>query len=179
MTDFLSLDEQTRAYALVGSFQAWSLMEHELDLTIAEALGIDSLIGSILCKSIQFNTKVEILRGLLLISAIDNDEKLRIDKKLERLGEFSRRYRNVVAHDPFVASDTSDGVMFVLRRPKGKRKFPIDDWSIAKFEQIDEDIGNYSNELESLRENLKISRVVIKEWAASLYADNPLTGSNN
>jgi hypothetical protein len=51
MTDFLSLDKETRAHALVGSFlQTWAVMEGELDATIAEALGIHSLQELILCK---------------------------------------------------------------------------------------------------------------------------------
>jgi hypothetical protein len=53
MTDFLSLDKETRAHALVGSFlQTWAVMERELDATIAEALGIHSLQELILCTPI-------------------------------------------------------------------------------------------------------------------------------
>jgi hypothetical protein len=78
-----------------------------------------------------------------------------------------------VAHNLFVPSETSDGVEFVVVRARGKLNFPKNDWSVAKFEEIQEEIGEFSNELESLRENLKISSAVMKEWAASFYADNP------
>jgi hypothetical protein len=174
MTDFLSLDKETRAHALVGSFlQTWAVMEGELDATIAEALGIHSLQELILCKNVQLSARIHILRTLVSISTLQETEKQRINKILNKLSEQYVIYRNIVAHNLFVPTETGDGVEFVVVRARGKLNFPKNDWSVAKFEEIQEEIGEFSNELESLRENLKISSAVMKEWAASFYADNP------
>jgi hypothetical protein len=173
-SDFLSLDKETRAHALVGSFlQTWAVMEGKLDATIAEALGIHSLQELILCKNVQLSARIHILRTLVSISTLQETEKQRINKILNKLSEQYVNYRNIVAHNLFVPSETSDGVEFVVVRARSKLNFPKNDWSVAKFEEIQEEIGEFSNELESLRENLKISSAVMKEWAASFYADNP------
>jgi hypothetical protein len=101
MTDFLSLDKETRAHALVGSFlQTWAVMEGELDATIAEALGIHSLQELILCKNVQLSARIRILRTLVSISTLQETEKQRINKILNKLSEQYVNYRNIVAHNP-------------------------------------------------------------------------------
>jgi len=174
MTDFLALDHQTRTYALVGSFlQAWSLMEAALNRTIASALSLNFVIEVILCNNIQFHDKINVLKTLVSISPLSETEKVRLDSILGKLGLYSK-YRNMIAHAPLVSSETNDGVQFIVIRARGSLKFPAGDWSVARFEEAYQTIGDFADELEALQKNLKVSMTAMKEWALSDSMSNPL-----
>jgi hypothetical protein len=171
MTDFpLPLDGEARAYALIGRFlQMWSLMECELNDAIGEALDLSSMQTEILCNNIQLRNRLHILRTLAAISALDEEEKRRIDKRLNQIGEYIS-HRNMVAHTPFVPSEMSNGVQFVGAKARGALKFFVEDWSVEKFREIDKTIAGFMGELASLRKTLEIPGDAIREYAASYYA---------
>jgi hypothetical protein len=85
---------------------------------------------------------------------------------LIKLAEYSK-YRNMIAHNPFGPSQVNDGVQFNIIRARGSLKLPELDWSVAQFEESYKIIVDFSDELEALEENLRISMAARRERAAS------------
>src|SRR6478672_4856988 len=81
--DFRSLDQRTRAVALVGRYlQLWALMEMAIDDAIAKISKMDNIQNWVLSANIQFHSKINILNTLLDLSKVADREKKKLTDKL-------------------------------------------------------------------------------------------------
>jgi hypothetical protein len=143
MIDFRPLDHETRTVALVGRFlQLWATLEYEVDRTIAKVLGITSAQHFVLAKNIPFFNKTHILRTLLEFLPIDDE----LEKFNDLLKDIQNYYghRNMMAHDLFASSDSTDGVRFFVVRAKGKFAAPDINWGVDRFLEAFADISVYT-----------------------------------
>ena len=134
MTDFKDLDPETRAYALVGQFlQAWSAMELALRDAIGAGLDIEAVKLQIISSNLSFRDKVNILRTLVDVFFLSEDEKAQAKSKLQKLSEDSAK-RNMIAHALFRADATKTGVEFLTVKARGnlKRQYRLESRTIRE-----------------------------------------------
>lgn len=155
MTDFHSLDPETRAFALVGCFLAqWAIMESNIREAMGKALGLDQIQVAIINANIQLRDKIHIVRTAVDISPIyPETEKERYKKVLMDISDYSHN-RNMMAHGMFGPSTSSDGVEFFVTKAKGKLVFPDVNWSMSKFNEEYERIKDFADELRNLTKRL-------------------------
>ncbi|MDR9772406.1 hypothetical protein RJJ65_07005 [Rhizobium hidalgonense] len=120
----LGLDHETRAFALVGRFMShFALLEAGINTALGNVLELQSLQQVVVTRNMAFDEKIKTLRTLVRITILDPVEAKRFDAlaiRARKLGET----RNVVAHTPFRASPTSDGVEF-LRANRRRRNMKV------------------------------------------------------
>jgi hypothetical protein len=115
MTDFESLDPETRSYALVGQFlKRWSQLQDEIHEAIGAALNLDETKRYILCANLQLRDKLHILRTLVNVSSLPDDAKDEADSTLADIANYTKR--NMIAHDAF--EPEGDGVVFLPVKAK-------------------------------------------------------------
>jgi hypothetical protein len=143
MPEFTSLDPMMRAHALVGFFlQAWALLETEINDAMAKALELDDTQSYIVSRNVQFTAKTHIIRSALPYTKIAAADQERYDSVLNDIQSYSH-VRNMMAHDVFGPSQTSDGVKFLVVKAKGSLKFPAEDWPIQRFVEEASKIRNW------------------------------------
>jgi hypothetical protein len=153
MIDFRSLDRETRTVALVGRFlQLWGIMESAIDDAISKSLGLSTVQRFILAKNVHFMNKMHILRTLVDVSILSREAE-RFDKLVGQIQNLTG-IRNMMAHDPFILSEKTDGVIFFVVRAKGRFAAPEEDWTISRFESEYTRLIGYTAELTELRDKL-------------------------
>ena len=168
MTDFTSLDPDTRCYALVGQFlQAWSAMELSLRDAIGAALRIEVAKLQIICSNLRFRDKTNILRTLIDISSQPDDQKDQAKKELKKLEDHSG-IRNMIAHDPFGPDPTKTGVEFFTVRAKGKFETPNIVRSPEQFAQEISVLGEYTKVIDDIRRRFEEQPLPETSYAKAL-----------
>lgn len=152
---FLSFEPNVRAILIVGFYlQTWAFMEHALDEVIAKALGLTGLQNYVLRSELAFHNKINLTRTLVDLSTMMPNEKQYFDNSLNHMSNYSAN-RNIIAHDPFSRSTSTDGVKFLVYKSKGKLKFPEFDWPIFRFLEEIAKIGKCNNDMQSLNEKIR------------------------
>ena len=168
MTDFKDLDPETRAYALVGQFlQAWSAMELALRDAIGAGLDIEAVKLQIISSNLSFLYKVNILRTLVDVSFLSEDEKAQAKSKLQKLSEDLAK-RNMIAHAPFRADATKTGVEFLTVKARGKFETPNIVWSPEQFAKEIDGLEGYTNAIDALQMRFKEKPLNEKSYADAL-----------
>jgi hypothetical protein len=114
MIDFRSLDRETRSIALVGRFlELWASMEWAVGRAISKSLGLSTMQMFVLMKNVQFLNKLHILGAIIELSSLSVDDLKRF-RSIIGLTQNLYGSRNIVAHEMFIPSDITDGVMSLL-----------------------------------------------------------------
>lgn len=152
--DFRELVPSVRTVALVGEFlQRWALMESEMNRVIGKALGLNQLQTLIVCRNAQFTAKTHILKTAINYTMLGASSRERYSKIIDAIGAASPT-RNMLAHDVFLTSDNTDGVVFHAIKARGELKFPDEDWSVEKFEEWFTKLANWYEEISALGKEL-------------------------
>jgi hypothetical protein len=156
--DFKSLDPNVRTLALVGSFlQTWAFLENSINTALGEALGLNRLQTLIVARNVQFTAKIHILKTAVWHSekaTLSDTKRTEYQKILTEIQGYSP-VRNMMAHDLFMTSETTDGVEFSVIKAKGKLQFPDEIWSIEKFDTEKEKVLAWRQQVRALIEDLK------------------------
>jgi hypothetical protein len=127
MIEFISLDPEVRAYALIGQFligqflKRWSDLEQQIHEAIGAALSLDETRRYILCANLQLrgqhtsNTSSTIIFSTRL--------KKYTDAELKKICDYTN-HRNMVAHVAFEPDPDGKGVVFLLVKAKGEFSRP-------------------------------------------------------
>jgi hypothetical protein len=151
MTDFSTLDPETRAFALVGQFlKRWSGMEQRIDETISAAMKLDETMRYILCANLQLRDKLQILRTLVHSSSFPQNEKDAADRELVDILNYP--YRNMIAHQAFEADSNGDGVVFLAVKARGKLIRQPEVWNSKRFEDEGAKIAQFTATLNGILE---------------------------
>jgi len=158
MIDFDALDAETRCVALVGEFlRRWSEMEGTLNRALAVAMGLDDTMRLILCANIQLRDKIHVLRTIVDISSMTEDEKKKFKDKLEKIGQYSLM-RNTMAHGNFAADKDGKGVVFFQVKAKGNFSNSERILSTQEFSAEYEKIEAFKNDATELMKALSGSK---------------------
>jgi hypothetical protein len=175
MTDFQKLDPDVRCCVLVALFlQGWAAMELALRDAIGAALKIEEIQLKILCANIRFRDKTDILRTLVdVASSFSAEEKKDAKSKLRKLSRHAM-WRNMIAHDPFLADSAGDGVVFGTIKAKGAYDASHTRWSIHRFEGEDRALHAYTDWLDCLAARFKAAPLTRQNYADALrpYLDD-------
>jgi hypothetical protein len=155
MTDFSSLDPQTRCFALVGQFlHEWSNLELCIHDAIGSALKLNDLTRFIICANMQLRDKLNFLRTIVDVSKMPDSDRDHFSARLRDLAEYSF-VRNMMAHDPFEPDVSGDGVIFSAVKAKGRFSLPPVVWSVQKFQDEIAVVMKYAQDMIDLRERLR------------------------
>jgi hypothetical protein len=156
---FLALDRDTRAFTLVGSFMGFfAVLEAGINSAVGEVLEVEVPKLAIISRNMTLNDKINALRALVDFYVYDKEKAATFDRWALRARKLSE-YRNMVAHTPFRASPSSDGVEFFTVEAKKQLKFPTIDWSIDDFLNKIDDINEVDNNLRSIKDNMSLQRI--------------------
>jgi hypothetical protein len=170
MTDLESLDPETRCYALVGRFlQSWSALEGAIHDCIRTAFKLEPTALHIVCTNLTFWNKLNVLRTIVDITAIEDAEKTAIQRFLNRIGKYYA-HRCMVAHDRFVPAANGEGVQFLTAQTKGKQETPAIVWTSGQFDVLLKTVNDYRTRLESLNAQLKTYAIQDRVYQESLAA---------
>jgi hypothetical protein len=160
MTDFKTLDPETRAYALVGKFLSdWAYMEYKINDAIGKALGLDAMQEVMVTSNIQFRDKIHILRTAIHHTIIRPvSERDRLKSVLTKISEYSTT-RNMMAHTAFVATPLGE-VCFFVTKARGEVKMPEETWDIPKFEEAYLTLANYTEEAKTIISRIETASLV-------------------
>ena len=173
MIDFAALDHETRTVALVGRFlQCWAIMEITIANCIASALGLTAIAKFVLETNISLTNKTFVLGALCSISFLSDADKASATKLLGEIRNY-RWARNLVAHEVFSPSNTTDGVKFSAVRARGKLEFPEADWSIARCQELYAEIERFTEALDDLDAKLKKARRIPPNSLSALLSAIP------
>ncbi len=157
---FLKLPPNIRAFALVRHYlSSFALMESGVNGAIKAALKLDAGQGFIVCKNLQFRSKMLILRTLVDHLPMGEDERKSFDKLIVRLTVQSDD-RNMVAHDVFGPDEHGDGVEFIVTKASGKLRFPDVRWSVALVEEKSNELLEALARLKDLSSAFRRSEVI-------------------
>lgn len=158
MTNFTTLDPETRAYALVGKFLfKWALMEGQIKSALGKALDLDNIKTSIIVANIQFRDKIHILRTALHYADVTIDDRDRLKTVLQKVANYSA-VRNMMAHEMFGPAENG-GVEFLVIKAKGEIKLPKEEWSVTQFEEAYKKLDHYSAEIKNIRRAIDYARL--------------------
>ena len=151
--DFKSLAPHMRAFALIGHFlQNWSILESSLNRVIEAGLGLETLSAVIATRNIQLRDKIYIASTIVSITYLKDKEKYEAClKKIQKMVA----WRNLVAHELFMADEKGDGVEFLVTKAKGKLEFPKTRWSVSDFIDKGKNIQAHAETLSELSKALK------------------------
>lgn len=169
-TAFESLSPHLRTVALVGQFlQQWAAIELGMQNVIGEALEIKSISLSILSANIRFRDKANILRTLIDVSdhVFDADKKEHFKKVIRELAEYSAT-RNMIAHDPFLATEDGLGTEFITVKAKGNFARPEIIWKAREFREAVKKLRQFSDELDKLEDIFKDHPLTEKDVRSAL-----------
>lgn len=153
------MDHDTRAFVLVGSFMGYfALLEAGINSAVGEVLEVEMPKLAIISRNMTLNDKINALRALVDFYVFDKEKAATFDRWALRARKLSE-YRNMVAHTPFRASPTSDGVEFFTVEAKKQLKFPTVDWSVDDFLGKIDDINATDNNLRSIKDNMSLQRI--------------------
>jgi hypothetical protein len=154
VTEFADLRPEIKCHVSVGKFlQNWALMESALHDAIAKAFDLDEQQKFIVCKNIQLQAKIKILRTAISISSLTDSRREEFDGALTGLAGYSS-YRNMIAHDRFEANKNGTGVNFQVIKVKGKFALPETTWTWKDFETAFSKVQEYLRVFEALRDEL-------------------------
>ena len=133
------LPAQTRAFAIVGCYMGYfAMLESFLDEGLIKLAKMDELAGTVIMRNMQFSDKIYCLRVFVNLYIHAAAEREHFNKLAKKCIELSK-VRNVVAHNAFGPSATTDGVRFLVTKASNKLEFPPYDWSVdAAFHHISE-----------------------------------------
>ena len=170
ISDFQSLSPHMRTLAFVGQFlQMWASIEIGIQYVIGEALEIKPISLSILCANMRFRDKTNIIRTLVDVSdhAFDATQRDHFKKVMRDLGEYSTT-RNMIAHDPFLATEDGFGMQFLTVKAKGNYARPEVIWGPNEFREAFKKLHEFSNELEKLEDIFKDHPMTEKDARSAL-----------
>jgi hypothetical protein len=134
MTDFTSLDPETRCYALVGQFlSGFAELETCLNMALQAAMKLHDLVRFILCANITVREKVSILRAIVDVSNLPAEERKHFKTVLTDILEKCVPSRNMIAHESFRPDATDEGVEFLRVKAKNGFELPSLVWTVADF----------------------------------------------
>jgi hypothetical protein len=169
VTDFETLDADTRCHALVGQFlQAWSAMELSLRDAIGAALKIEPVKLQIIYANLRFRDKINILRTLIDISSLPEDCGVRAKSKLRKIANHARK-RNMIAHAPFGPDATETGVAFLTVKASGTFETPNIVWSPRQFAQEITLLGGYTKVIDDIRRRFEEQPLPETSYAKALH----------
>lgn len=175
---FLSLEPNMRAFALVGSFMGhFALLESGINSALEQILEIKGARSLIVMRNMQFDDKIKTLKSLVDFFVFDRNQAKAFSALANRCRDFGAT-RNVVAHTPFVASHTSDGVKFLVVSATSTLKTPEMDWSIDEtLSQID-GILRLDRALRTIEQQMSLQRIAkaLIESADQDFAKSKLGG---
>jgi hypothetical protein len=171
-----------RTVALVGQFlQMWAAIEIGIQYVIGEALEIKQISLSILCANMRFRDKTNIIRTLVDVSdhAFDAKQKEHFKKVIRDLAEYST-IRNMIAHDPFLATDDGLGTQFITVKAKGNYARPEVIWQPNDFREAFRKLHEFSTEIDKIEAIFKDRPVTEKDVRSALafIASIDLTGKS-
>lgn len=178
---FKSLPQPMRTFALVGYYlQTWSVMETNLDETLAKALHLDVLAGLVVAKNLGLRDKVHVLKAILQLDVFGptRNKYLKVAGRIDKLATSDR---NTVAHTMFLTHEESDGVVFYVKKARGKLNLPSIVWSLDDcLTKCDElfDICDDLKELQSVFGKARIAKALQKDtdipanWFAQFRKDD-------
>lgn len=156
---FLALEPNMRAFALVGSFMGhFALLESGINSALEQILEIKGARSLIVMRNMQFDDKIKTLKSLVDFFVFDRNQAKTFSSLANRCREFGVT-RNVVAHTPFVASDTSDGVKFLVVTATSTLKMPEIDWSIDETLQQIDGILTLDRALRAIEKQMSLQRI--------------------
>ena len=171
-TGFLSLDQETRAFALVGAFMAhFALLEAGVDDAIHKVLDLRGARALIVTRNMTFNDKIKTLRTLVDFFVLDREVAKRFDRLAKRAKAISEN-RNIVAHTPFHASQKGDGVSFLVISANSTLKAGNLDWSVDKFLNEIDEINEVDKALREVEKRMSFQRIA----EALMRTDKPAEG---
>ncbi len=175
---FLSLEPHIRASALVGSFMGhFALLESGINAALEQILEIKGARSLIVMRNMQFDDKIKTLKSLVDFFVYDRIQATTFCSLANRCRDFGAT-RNVVAHTPFVASDISDGVKFLVVSATSTLTMPEMDWSIDEtLSQID-GILKLDMALRTIEQQMSLQRIAkaLIESADQDFARSKLGG---
>lgn len=178
MTDFESLDADTRCFAFVGQFlRGWADVESGLHDCICTAFKLSPTSTHILCANLKVQDKLAIMRTVVHIAAIKSEQnRAHFTSMLRRVGRLATR-RNMVAHTPFRPEPGGTGVEFSHIEAKGTYDPSAIIWTIKMFDREQETICTLKTRLAELNAELQKSpirdEVYRESLAATLMTWNP------
>jgi hypothetical protein len=129
-------------------------MELALHAAIGAALKVEPIQMRIVCANIRFRDKIDMLRTLVDVSSLSDEEKHQAKVKLRKLGRQGSR-RNMVAHDPFVSDTQSKGVKFLTTQAKGEYGTTDVVWPLLRFQQEQRALQGHADFLDCLEQRFK------------------------
>jgi hypothetical protein len=158
VTDFASLDPETRCNALVGQYlRRFAELETCLNMAVQSAMALHDLMRFILCANITLREKVSILRAIVDVSKLPEEERKHFKSVLTDILEKCVPNRNMIAHEVFRPDATGEGVEFLRVKAKSGFELPSLVWKIADFQREGAIIEQFSVEVARLVD--KIARV--------------------
>lgn len=162
MDQFLKLEPDLRAWALVGRFlHDWAFVEEQLGNVIAKALNLTSVQTAILGANLTFKAKIDIAKSVLEITFFSKKtDKESFSKTLKDIADFYTRQRNLIAHVPFGPSDDSAAVQFLQIKAKGELKFLSLSYSLKDFEELYNKMNVFCKRLDALESVVSNSALI-------------------
>lgn len=141
MNNYESLDDDTLCFTLVGQFMwHWSMLEHEVDQALGNALDLSYMQMTVLADHIKFVDKLKILTGVVTLATFNEVERKAYHQTIDSLLALYRD-RNVVAHLQFGPLEGKRGATFFNRQTKKTVKLNEEFWDVVacviKFARMD------------------------------------------
>lgn len=155
----LAIDRHTRAFALVGAYLGhFALLEQGINDAISEVLELKGARSLIVTRNMSFGEKIKTLRALVNFFVFDPEMAKLFDRLALQARKISEE-RNIVAHTPFRASESGDGVTFFV--VSASRTLTADDaeWSIDDFLSRIDHIITTDNALREIEHSMSLQRI--------------------
>ena len=138
-----------------------------MNRAIGKALRLDPLQTLIVCRNVQFTAKTHILKTAIRYTRLGASARDRYGKIIEAISNASH-IRNMMAHDVFLPSQDTDGVVFHAVKARGEVKIPDEDWSIEKFTEWHMQLTEWCGQIQQLRKEIAPDVKTLSELLTSL-----------
>lgn len=141
LDSYTKLDDETLCFTLIGQFMwHWSVLEHEVDQALGNALDLGYMQMTVLSDHIKFTDKLKILTGAITLATFDAAQRKSYHATIDGLFPLYRD-RNIVAHHHFGPLPGKRGVSFFTRQTKKTVTLSEEFWSendcVSRFFQLD------------------------------------------
>lgn len=155
----LKYDPDDRAFMLVGAYLGYfALLESGINNAICDVLELKGARALIVTRNMAFSDKIKTLRSLVNF-VVRNEEQAKTFSRLAHTAKEISETRNIIAHTPFHASNTSDGVTFFVIKATSNLSVDNLDWSIDDFLREIDHINDTDNRLREIEKRMSLQRI--------------------
>lgn len=168
---------ENRAEQTVGHMlNRWNLLEEDIGYCIKKLCDLDTIDGAVILANLNFQSRMAILITMIELYTRDKSKEWRdfANKTFNRIFDINIKWRNVIAHNMFVADDDRN-IVFTTVKAKRELKIPKISKSKEEFKEITEEMRQLGENLylfasAAHRTKKKIQAEKLKQPSLSLAA---------